>query len=287
MPGNSGGSGVVRPSRASWVPPAVDMSLPSAARVYDAYLGGAHNFEVDRRFAARAEELLPHVKDVARRNRTFLRQAVRYAAETAGITQFLDIGCGLPVTGAVHEVAREFQPDARVLYADNEPVAVTQGEMMLRDEDRATIIHGDLRFPESVLHAAATRELLDFDRPVCVLMVALVHFVPDAENPVALLARYRDALAPGSLLALSHATVDGVPEPVRGQTMDFINSYAHTQNPGFVARTRAEFLALLDGFDLVDPGVTYTPQWRPDRPVTTEDHPERAVCFAAVGRVPD
>ncbi len=263
----------------------MDTALPSAARVYDAYLGGSHNFAVDREFVQQAKQHLPHISDVALWNRTFLRQAVRYAAEVEGITQFLDIGCGLPVTGAVHEVAREHRPDAQVVYVDNEPVAVAQGEMVLADTEGAEILHGDVREPEAILSSA--RQLLDFDQPVCVLMVALLHFLPDSERPAELVARFRRELAPGSLLALSHATVDDVPEPVRSQTLAFIDSYKNTQNPEFVARGHEEFAALLTGCDLVDPGITYTPEWRPDRPVTADQHPERAVCYAAVGRARD
>lgn len=266
----------------SWVPPDVDTTRPSAARVYDAYLGGSHNFAVDREFVQQAKQLLPHVTDVARWNRTFLRQAVRYAAESEGIAQFLDIGCGLPVSGAVHEIAAQHLPNPRTVYADNEPVAVAQAEVVLDGDENAHVVHGDVRNPETILPAA--ENLLDFDRPVCVLMVALLHFLPDAEKPGELVARFRDALPPGSLIAISHATVDGVPEPVRTQTLEFIDSYKDTQNPGFVARDRAEFAALFTGLELVDPGITYTPEWRPDVPVTADQHPERAVCWAAVGR---
>lgn len=266
----------------SWVPPDVDTTRPSAARVYDAYLGGSHNFAVDREFAQQAEVLLPHVADVARWNRTFLRRAVRYAAESEGIAQFLDIGCGLPVSGAVHEIAGAH---AQTVYADNEPIAVAQAEMALDGDERAHVVHGDVRIPETILPAA--QELLDFERPVCVLVVALLHFLPDSEQPAELVARFRDALPPGSLVAISHATVDGVPEPVRSQTLNFINSYEDTQNPGFVARDRTEFAALFTGLDLVEPGITYTPEWRPDVPVTADQHPERAVCWAAVGRKVD
>lgn len=271
-------------STARWVPPDLDTTRPSAARVYDAYLGGSYNFAVDREFVEQARALLPHVTDVARWNRTFLRQAVRHAAKAEGITQFLDIGCGLPVSGSVHEVADEHQPGARVVYADNEPVAVAQAEMVLAGNDRAHVVHGDVRAPESILPAA--REFLDFDKPICVLMVALLHFLPDSERPAELVAHYRDALPPGSLMAISHATVDGVPEPVRSQTLDFINSYKDTQNPGFVARDREEFAALLAGLDLVEPGITYTPEWHPEQTITADQHPERAVCHAAVGRTP-
>ena len=266
----------------SWLPPGIDTSRPSSARVYDAYLGGEYHFAVDRAFVQHAKQLLPHVSDVARWNRSFLCQAVRYAAKDEGITQFLDIGCGLPVTGAVHEIASECQPDARTVYVDNEPVAVAQADMILQGNRRTKVVHGDVRHPETILPPAV--ELLDFDQPVCVLMVAVLHFLPDSERPAELVARYRDALPPGSLVAISHATVDGVPDPVRAQTLKFIDSYKTTQNPGFVARDRQEFAALLSGFELVDPGITYTPQWRPRVPVTADQHPEKAVCWSAVGR---
>ena len=201
-----------------WQELGVDVHTPSAARVYDAYLGGAHNFAADREFVARAKEILPHVADVARWNRTFLHRAVHTMLE-AGIDQFLDLGSGLPTAGATHEVAQRHNPDARVVYVDNEPVAVAQTEELLRDVTGAAVVRGDFLDPEGVLGHSSTKELLDFSRPIGVLAVALLHFMPGDRHPEAALDRYKDELASGSMLAVSHATVDGVPEPVRSQTL--------------------------------------------------------------------
>lgn len=272
----------------SWREIGVDVQTPSAARVYDAYLGGAHNFAADREFVARAKEILPHIADVARWNRTFLRRAVHTMLD-AGIDQFLDLGAGLPTAGATHELAQQHNPDARVVYVDNEPVAVAQTEQLLRDVPAATVVRGDFLEPEEVLAAAGTREQLDFTRPIGVLAVALLHFMPGTRHPEAALERYKAALPSGSRLAISHATVDGVPEPVRTQTLEFIKSYENTQNPGFVAREELEFRRFFTGWELLDPGVTYTSEWRSDLVEVDppdESAPENAVCFAGVAQKP-
>ncbi|MCA1190431.1 MULTISPECIES: SAM-dependent methyltransferase [unclassified Saccharopolyspora] len=271
-----------------WRALGVDVELPSAARVYDAYLGGAHNFAADRAFFARAKEKLPHIADVARWNRTFLRRAVQTMAEE-GIDQFLDIGSGLPTAGNTHEIAHRTNPDARVVYADNEPVAVVQTEELLKDVPGTAVVRGDFLEPDAILGAAATRELLDLTKPVGVLAVALLHFIPREQHPEAALERYKDALPAGSRLAISHATVDGVAEPVRSQTLDFIDSYKDTQNPGFTARDELEFRRFFTGWELLDPGVAFTSEWRSD--LTDVDdfataNPKNAVCFAAVARKP-
>lgn len=272
----------------SWREIGVDVQTPSAARVYDAYLGGAHNFAADREFVARAKEILPHIADVARWNRTFLRRAVHTMLD-AGIDQFLDLGAGLPTAGATHELAQHHNPDARVVYVDNEPVAVAQTEQLLRDVPSATVVRGDFLEPEDVLAAAGTREQLDFTRPIGVLAVALLHFMPGSRHPEAALERYKAELPSGSRLAISHATVDGVPEPVRTQTLEFIKSYENTQNPGFVAREELEFRRFFTGWELLDPGVTYTSEWRSDLVEVgppDESAPENAVCFAGVAQKP-
>ncbi|MGW0890949.1 SAM-dependent methyltransferase [Saccharopolyspora sp. NPDC002578] len=271
-----------------WRELGVDVELPSAARVYDAYLGGAHNFASDRAFVAQAKEKLPHIADVARWNRTFLRRAVQTMAEE-GIDQFLDIGAGLPTVGNTHEIAHQVNPDARVLYADNEPVAVVQTKELLDAVPGTGVVQGDFLEPDSILAAPATRELLDFSRPIGVLAVALLHFIPREQHPEAALERYKEALPAGSRLAISHATVDGVAEPVRSQTLDFIDSYKDTQNPGFTARDELEFRRFFTGWELLEPGVAFTSEWRSDLTEVDEfaaENPQNAVCFAAVARKP-
>lgn len=261
----------------SWLPPGVDITKPSAARVYDYYLGGACNLQVDRDFGKQVLAVLPEARDFARLNRAFLHRAVRWLAEQ-GIRQFIDLGAGVPTVGHTHEIAQGVDPSCRVVYIDNEPVAVAHSELLLAGNDRATVLHADLREPEAVLSSPLTRRLIDFDQPMAIMMLALLHFVPDSDHPAELIARYRSAMAPGSYLVLSHATDEGVGE----RTERAAAMYQNTINPATL-RTRAEITELMTGFDILDPGVVFTPQWRPERPADAED-PERALALAAVGR---
>src|SRR5947208_805756 len=179
----------------SGVPDDIDVTRPSAARVYDYFLGGAHNFEVDRQLAAQIASLTPNLAQTMRANRSFLRRAVRYLV-AQGIEQFLDLGSGIPTTGNVHEVAQAANLRARVVYVDNEPVAVAHSRHLLATNPYATIVDADLRRPSVVMRHHETRRLLDFSRPVAVLMVSVLHFVTDEEDPAGIVAAYRDALAP-------------------------------------------------------------------------------------------
>ncbi len=249
---------------ASWVPEGVNTELPSAARVYDYLLGGGHNFPGDRALADELVKVVP-ARDMARLNRAFLRRAVLYLVER-GIDQFLDLGSGIPTVGNVHEIAQGANPDARVLYVDYEPVAIAHSELLLESNPRASALQADMRDPEKIVASPRTRELIDFDRPLGLLMVGVVQFIPDDDDPWALVARYRDLLAPGSHLALSAFTWDNAPEGMAGAVEVFRNS----QDPIF-PRTRGEILRMLTGFDLVEPGLVYTPQWRPERPEDAAD----------------
>lgn len=258
--------------RPSWAPESIDLDRPNAARVYDYLLGGAANFETDRVFAEKLLEFMPQARTAARLNRAFLRRAVRYCV-AQGITQFLDIGSGVPTSGNVHEIA----PDARVLYVDNEGVAVTHSELLLRDHDLASCIQGDLTDPEPIL--AST--VLDFTRPVALLTVAVLHFIPDDHGPREAMAKYVSALAPGSYLVLSH----GVERTRLQGTEDVDRLYETSANPG-VRRTVEEVAAFFDGLEFVEPGLVWTPQWRPDSPEDVGDDPESALVMAGVARKP-
>jgi SAM-dependent methyltransferase len=262
--------------RTDWVPAEIDTETPSAARLYDYYLGGGYHFEADRRLAQRIYEVFPETPHMARANRAFLRRATEFCA-AQGITQFLDIGCGLPSSGAVHEVAQSIDPDNRVVYVDNEPVAVAHGELILEGTDRAGIVRADLRDPASVLDNPVTRGLLDLNRPVALLIVAVMHFVSDDDDPAGLLARYREALAPGSYLAFSHVSGDALPNVDRA-----IELYRNTQNPIYL-RPRADIEAMLAGFELVEPGLVFVPAWRPHCPAEAANA-ERCSFYGAVGR---
>ncbi|GAA2804099.1 SAM-dependent methyltransferase [Crossiella cryophila] len=261
--------------RRLWVPTEVNVDAPSAARVYDYLLGGSYNFAADREFARKAISIHPGLPMVCRENRSFLRRAVRHCVAN-GITQFLDIGSGLPTSGNVHEVA----PEARVVYVDNEPVAVAHSRMMLKDSDRAAIVHADLRDPDTILNAPETRRLLDFDQPVGLLIVAVLHFVLDTDLVKTVLARYREQLAPGSFLVLSHGTLEQQ-APSAKAIQDLYNRSPNK----VITRTKQECIELMDGFDLVEPGVVFTPLWRPESLAEKPERPEDAGWYGMAGRL--
>lgn len=261
-----------------WVPVGLNLEVPSAARAYDAMLGGAHNFEVDRAFARKAELVFPGVAASCQANRAFLRRVVQYLVK-AGVRQFLDIGSGIPTVGNVHEVVQAADPSCRVVYVDNEPVAVAHSELILDGTDNAAIVSADLREMESVLEADETRRLIDFDQPVALLMFAILHFIPDADDPAGLVAGYRDALPPGSYLGVTHATAESRPEEMRALE----KLYATSSNPA-VARTTEWITSLFGDFTLVDPGAVYAPEWRPDHHEVA--HPEHYIFFGGLAKKP-
>ncbi|MEE1787369.1 SAM-dependent methyltransferase [Streptomyces sp. SP17BM10] len=262
--------------RPSWVPEGTDLDKPNAARVYDYYLGGSHNFEVDREMARKALALWPELPQIMRSNRAFLRRAVTLLAER-GITRFLDIGSGIPTFGAVHEIARVIRPEAQVVYVDRDPVAVAHSRLMLADDPRCAVVQADLRDAD-LLARPEVAGLLAAGEPVGVLLVAVAHFVSDDEDPWKLIATIRDALPSGSALVLSHASSEGRPD----QAEDHQNLYRMTPTP-LTMRTRARVTDMFEGFELVEPGVVYLPQWRPDQPESVGDHPERMSGVAGVG----
>ncbi|GAA0350411.1 SAM-dependent methyltransferase [Actinoallomurus spadix] len=238
-------------------PADLDPTTPNVARMYDYFLGGKDNFRADRQAAARVAEALPNVTAVARANREFLQRAVRYTAE-AGVDQFLDLGSGLPTRGNVHEIAQAVHPHARVVYVDHDPVVLTHAQALLSSDERTAAVRADLRDPGAVLKDPRTRRSIDFDRPVGLLLVAVLHFVPDEEDPAGLVRRYRDVLAPGSHVILSHAAVE------EQRNLDVSTAYRGANAP-FIARTRDQVTALLDGMDLIEPGVVHLGEWRPTR----------------------
>ncbi|MDX8037213.1 SAM-dependent methyltransferase [Lentzea sp. BCCO 10_0856] len=269
---------MVRVERPAWAGPEIDADRPSAARIYDAHLGGFHNFQADRDAAAKIVAFMPELPDIMRANRSFLRRAVRYLVGQ-GITQFLDLGSGIPTVGNVHEIAWKANPDCRIVYVDVDPVAVSHSRTILRGIDHATAIQGDLRRPQEILSNPEVQRLLDFGQPIAVLMFAVLHFVPDTDDPVGIIRSYLDATVPGSYLAISHASLEG-PEPEKAEeaTEQFRRSVTE-----FSMRTRSEITGLFDGLELVDPGVVYLPEWQPD-PGDEIGDPRRTSTFAGVAR---
>ncbi|HEX3780775.1 MAG TPA: SAM-dependent methyltransferase [Pseudonocardiaceae bacterium] len=269
-------------SAAEWVPDEVDPAIPSVARIYDYLLGGGHNFAADRKIADQLLAVQPNAVEIAQQNRSFLRRAVSFMVD-AGIRQFLDLGSGIPTVGNVHEIAQAVAPEARVVYADYEQVAVAHSEMLLAYNDGAAIVYADVTRPDDVLNAKATRELLDFEQPIGILGVTLGHYISPSAHPVEMFARYRDAVVPGSYLVLTHLTDDF--SSVHGD--EIVEMFKSTRDNVF-PRTRAEVLELFTGFELVPPGLVTTSQWHPDSgPELTDEaprHPEEDGLYAGVGR---
>jgi SAM-dependent methyltransferase len=244
-----------------WVPPEVDTGRANVARVYDYWLGGSHNFLPDQDLGRAIAAVEPNTRAMARENRAFLGRAVRFLAD-AGIRQFLDIGSGIPTQGNVHEVAQHAAPGAHVVYADIDPVAVAHSKAILAGTDSTVVIEADLREPEKILADQAVGRLIDFSQPAGLLLVSVLHFIADADDPWRIVATLRDALAPGSFLVLCHGTDEGKPTVAQAAA----KVYNRGVTAGLHIRSRAEIMRLFDGFDLVDPGLVPIPEWRPDSP---------------------
>ncbi|GAB3154711.1 SAM-dependent methyltransferase [Microbispora hainanensis] len=234
--------------------------VPHPARVYDYWLGGKDNFEADRAVAEAVKAASPGVVQGARDNRAFLGRAVRFLAEQ-GITQFLDIGTGIPTQGNTHEVAQAVNPAARVVYVDNDPIVMVHARALLRStpEGRTAYIEADLRDPDAILKHPDTLATLDFDQPIAVVIVGTLMFVKDEDDPFGVVKRYTDAVVPGSYLAVTHVTGDFAPES--------LEAFAEAYNTGPVPltlRTGTEIGRFFDGFELVEPGLVAVGEWRPD-----------------------
>lgn len=255
----SGWQPELRASDEEWERVALDTSKPTPARMYDYFLGGKDHFAVDRVAAAKVEEATPDTFDIVWENRHFLQRAVRYLAGQ-GVDQFLDLGTGLPTQGNVHEIAQEVNADARVVYVDIDPIVLAHGRALLATNPHTTVVTADMRDPKGVLGHPDVAGLLDFDRPVAVLFVAVFHFIRDTEDPAGIVRAFRDALAPGSYLALSHLTTEGPPAEAVARTEE---AYANATSP-MIFRPRSAVERLFDGFDLVEPGLVRPWQWRPD-----------------------
>ena len=259
-----------------WIPERLPLDKPNAARVYDYMLGGYHNFEVDRKVADQMAAVFPEAPVGAMANRAFLRRAVRFLIEQ-GIEQILDLGSGIPTVGNVHEVAEAVNPAARVVYVDLDPVAVAHSRAMLEDNPRATAIRADVREPEVILDHPEVRSLLDFERPLGLLLVAILHYVVNDTEALGLMRTFRDVMVPGSYCVIVHSS---------GESQGHIRlREAFSKASPTVSRTPAQILQLFDGFEFVEPGMVQTPLWRPEGPDDIFlDQPEKALTLAGVAR---
>jgi len=274
-------------SDAERVPAGVDAGRPNPARMYDCYLGGTANFQVDRDAVARITELVPEIRDAAWANRGFLQRAVRWMTQR-GIGQFIDLGAGMPTQRCTHEVARESVPQAPVVYTDNDPGVIAHGREILAGAHGTAIIEADLRKPEYLLSHPEVRRLIDLDRPVGLLIIAVTQFISDADDPWASVARYAGALAPGSYLALSAPTADHM---VTRKVDRILEVYATSTIPVTTARTRAQVERFFAGLEIMPPYKGAAPMltsaglWDCEDPETAESDGSLAF-YAAVARKP-
>jgi O-methyltransferase involved in polyketide biosynthesis len=261
----------------------LDTSVAHPARRYDYWLGGKDNFAADRESADLIESRFPGMRAGVRANRDVLGRITRHLAAEAGIRQFLDIGTGLPTVDNTHEVAQRIAPESRVLYVDNDPLVMTHARALLAGSatGRTGYIEADLRDPDQILHDPQLRRVLDLDQPVALMLIAVLHFIPGAGQAQPLVRRLVDALPPGSYLAVTHVTVDFMPERDAARYLSMVES-GHID---IWPRPKAEVTALFDGLELIDPGVVLGSEWRPD---AGQAHQEaRLVSFyAGVGRKP-
>jgi len=259
-----------------------DVDRPSSARVYDFLLGGTSHGAVDRHLGREMIEAVPLVIPIARENRSFLRRVVTYLVH-AGIDQFLDLGSGIPTMGSTHEVARRVDPEARVAYVDVDLVAVAHGELLLGREKGVSVSWADLTRPETVLGAPGVTDVLDLSRPVGVLMFSVLQHVPDAQDPAGVVAGYVSRVVPGSALAVSHLSGD---DP--RVDMEALRALSGAYPRGEVTyRSAAELAAMVEGVELVEPGLVYAAQWRPEPRRSGQSEGELCCGHrAAVGFVP-
>ncbi|WP_438387905.1 SAM-dependent methyltransferase [Actinopolyspora saharensis] len=260
----------------------VNMQCPSAARMFDYCLGGTANFAVDRQAVDRLLPEVPEIQVYARATRAFLCRVIRFLCDR-GIDQFLDLGSGMPTVGNVHEIAGRRRAGARVAYVDVEPEVVSHSKELLRGTEGVTVTQADMREPEAVLAAPGVAGLLDFSRPIAVLAVSVLPYVPDADDPPGIVRRYRDNCAPGSYLAVSHGapltmSVDQV------RSSEYVYQSTHTP---LTMRSPERIRSLLPGYELLEPGLVPLPEWRPEPDVNAaQDSTRSANGLAAVGYLP-
>lgn len=265
-----------------FAPEQINTTRAHPARMYDYYLGGKDNYEVDRAAARRVIGHIPYARSYARSNREFLHRAVR-AVVGRGVRQIVDVGTGIPTSPNTHEVACEADADARVVYADNDPIVATYAGAKLTNTGKAGFVLADLREPEAILDHPTTRELIDFDQPVAVMLVAVLHFISDAEDPKGIVDAFMERLPGGSCLVLSHASGDF---SGGGDVQQAANVYDDA-TARFSLRTKEEVAKLFRGYELLEPGLVQPPMWRPEQPLPEDEDMEKYIGYVGVGVKPD
>ena len=293
----TGMNAMPEPTEDPFPPTGVNLEIPNVARVYDYYLGGRTNYAIDRELADQALATFPQIRSIARANRQFLFRAVRHLMRL-GVRQYIDLGAGLPTMDSTHSVADSVDPGkSKVVYVDNEPVAVAHSQVLLEedgDRNRHTAINADIRAPDRLWHEVLDTQLIDLSRPVAVLLVAVLHFAQLDEHGrdigPEVVSRYRELMPPGSYLVLSHGTRDGVPDDVVGKLAELRDLYSRA-GTAMTRRSHAEIKALFGDFELIPPGLVWTPEWHPEESATSDpdladEPPSRSAIYAAIGRKP-
>jgi hypothetical protein len=288
---------VDEPSRNPFPPQGVDLDKPSPARIYDYALGGHTNWAIDREFGDKVLNAFPLAGSIAKANRQFLFRVVTHLMRR-GVRQFIDLGAGVPTMDHTHSVADKYDPGtAKVVYVDNEPVAVAHSQLLLEEEGDRTrhiALNADIRAPDRLWHHITDTGLIDFTQPVVLLMIAVLHFQQrddhghDLGDQIA--THFRDLLPRGSYLAISHATSEGIPPAIAGQLAQLKTMYDTSSSPA-IWRTHQQIANLFGDFELLDPGLTWTPSWHPEETGSTIQlapftHPSESVIYAGVGRKP-
>ena len=265
-------------------PPGVDPAIPSPARMYDYMLRGSHNFQADRDAVEKIREQQPEVEDAAYANRGFHQRAARWIAQQ-GVRQFIDIGSGLPTFGNTHDIVQKIHPRARVAYVDNDPAVSAYAEELLAGNPTAILIQADLRDPDAILDSKEVRELIDFTQPAGLLMTLLLHFVPDTDDPWALVRRYMDALAQGSYLAISHVTSEYIPP----RSAQFVTSTYSRASQNIHLRSKVDIGRFFEGLEIIppypgaEPVLTHTGNWGAED-IELADSDGSRWCYCAVAR---
>jgi SAM-dependent methyltransferase len=262
----------------NYIAPEIDTSKPSVARVYDAVLGGKDNFAADREVFVLAEKAFPDGGKAAHINRALLGRAVRYLVGQ-GISQFLDLGSGLPTMRNTHEIAQAVNPAARVAYLDNDPIVLAHGRALLANDSSTIVVTADLLEPDRVFSMPEITRFLDLAKPVGLILNAVLHHVLDEEDPFGVVTRYKELLPPGSYLLLTHFS--DYSEEARGLEGVLLRMLGRGQ-----LRSIEEITRFFDGLDLVEPGIVHPPLWRPDKPVTSPMDISEVLYLGGLGRKP-
>jgi hypothetical protein len=261
----------------------IDASVPTAARMYDYYLGGKDNYAADRAAVEELDKVVPSTRALALNNRRFLQRVVRTLTQEYGIRQFLDHGSGLPTQDNIHQVAQRIDPDVHVVYVDNDPMVMVHGRALLEQDERTTVIHADLRDTDAIFGHEDTRRLIDFDQPVAVLFNSVFHCIPDSETdgPPAVVRRVVERLAPGSYLVMCQLV--SADPAVREFVTDFMDKA--TQGHWGRVREEKDVEAWFDGLDILEPGLVEVSTWRPDTEVSPRQLTQEWIEFGGVGRL--